>query len=278
MILNAKDLKYLENKGPKQEVIFEEEDISKQENYLKQENDSKQENPKSEDLLFNSLKKMFADCEDDYIRQCLEQAEDDKLINVENQLMEGNYPKIKIPVDPENPPVTVKTGKTFMNVIQITRYNLGSYLSSNQIVYCKNIEGHSDLSLQFEKFLDGIEFYIPKEMKDKSAITSNQSLNRFSNLLKDLIEVFECPPKFIHAFYDNSNLITFNEGSALFFNFKIYIDLYKADPKFDAMTYWYTVICHALAHKFVEGHNSEYQYHFSSLVTKYMKSLVKKMI
>ncbi|CAG8483552.1 3154_t:CDS:10 [Funneliformis caledonium] len=273
--LNVKDLKCLENVSPKQDVISEEE----QENYLK-ENDSKQENPKSEDL-FKSLKAMFADCEDYYIHQCLEQADDDKLINAENQLMEGNYPKIKIPVDtyPYDPPVTVKTGKTFMNVIQITRYNLGSYLSSKQIVYCKTIEeGHSDRSLQFEKFLDGIEFYIPKDMKDKSAITSNQSLKPFANLLKDLIEVFECPPKFIHAFYDNSNLITYNEGSALFFNFKIYIDLYKADPKFDAKTYWYMVICHALAHKFVEGHNSEYQYHFSSLVTKYMKSLVKKMI
>ncbi|CAI2187192.1 7799_t:CDS:1, partial [Funneliformis geosporum] len=139
MILSANDINYFTNKNVKQEYISEEE-ISKQINDLKQVYDSKHGNFQSYDLLFESLKAMFADCEDDYILCCLEQAEDDKLINVENQLMKGNYPKIKIPVVPHDPPATVKIGKTFMNVIQISRYNLGSFLSRNQRISCKIIE------------------------------------------------------------------------------------------------------------------------------------------
>lgn len=92
------------------------------------------------DDLFKSLNAMFPDCEPNYIRQCLEQEKEDKLINVENKLMEGGYPKIKIPVNPHDPPDTVEVGKTFMNVIQISRYNLGSYLKKNQITHCKIIE------------------------------------------------------------------------------------------------------------------------------------------
>ncbi|CAI2188896.1 2664_t:CDS:2, partial [Funneliformis geosporum] len=80
MILSANDINYFTNKNVKQEYISEEE-ISKQINDLKQVYDSKHGNFQSYDLLFESLKAMFADCEDDYILCCLEQAEDDKLIN-----------------------------------------------------------------------------------------------------------------------------------------------------------------------------------------------------
>lgn len=119
---------------------------------------------------------------------------------------------------------------------------------------------HSDYSLKFEKFLDGIEFHIPKDI-DKSEIFSRHqnSLNHFAKIIKDLIEVFDCAPKFIRIFYDKSNLMAFNQDRALFFNFKIYLDLYKIEPTIDAMTYWYMVICHELAHKFVNDHNSEHE-------------------
>ncbi|RIA98236.1 hypothetical protein C1645_750373 [Glomus cerebriforme] len=209
------------------------------------------------EVLFKSLRAMFEDCDHDYIYRCLQQAEEDKLINVENHLMEGNYPKVKIPVNPYDPPVTIKVGKTFMNVIQISRPSMGSYLNENQTIYCKNIKGYS---LKFEKFLDGIEFHIPKDI-DKSEIFSRHqnSLNHFAKIIKDLIEVFDCVPKFIRIFYDKSNLMAFNQDRALFFNFKIYLDLYKIEPTIDAMTYWYMVICHELAHKFVNDHNSEHE-------------------
>lgn len=116
--------------------------------------------------------------------------------------------------------------------------------------------------LKFEKFLDGIEFHIHKNINDtdKSEIfKENQGLlDNFVNILKDLIEVFDCAPKYIHIFYDTSNLMAFNQDYKLFFNFKIYLNLYKTYPKFDALTYWYMVICHGLAHKLVADHNDDY--------------------
>jgi len=135
--------------------------------------------------------------------------------------------------------------------------------------------------LKFEGFLDGIEFHIHKNINDtdKSKIFKKYQglLDNFVNILNDLIKVFECAPKHIHVFYDTSNLMTFNQDYKLFFNFKIYLDLYETNPKFDALTYWYMVICHKLAHKLVEKHNDDCTYHLSSFASKYMKNLLKRM-
>ncbi|PKY51971.1 hypothetical protein RhiirA4_325988, partial [Rhizophagus irregularis] len=75
------------NENPKSN--FKQENISKQNNNLNQDSTV---DPQLEDL-FKSLSAMFKDCDHEYIRQCLKQAEEDKLINVKNKLMEGDYPK-----------------------------------------------------------------------------------------------------------------------------------------------------------------------------------------
>src|SRR5437763_5354595 len=113
------DLKYFAEDPNEENEINQQETSEYEFNKMNIFQDSIIYNPQLDDL-FKSLSAMFVDCEHDYIRQCLEKAKEDKLINVENHLMEGNYPRIKIPVDPYDPPVTVKTGKTFMNVIQIS--------------------------------------------------------------------------------------------------------------------------------------------------------------
>ena len=53
--------------------------------------------------------------------------------------------------------------------------------------------------------------------------------------------------------------MAFNQDHKLFFNFKIYLYLYKTESTIDSMTYWYMVICHELAHKFVDHHNTEHE-------------------
>lgn len=113
-----------------------------------------------------------------------------------------------------------------------------------------------------------MEFHIPENINKSEIFPKHQdSLDRFVNILKYLTEVFECAPKIICVFYDNSNLMAFNKDRVLFFNFKIYLDLYKNESTIDAITYWYMMICHELAHKFVDDHNSEHE------VSKSLKSV-----
>jgi hypothetical protein len=111
-----------------------------------------------------------------------------------------------------------------------------------------------------------IELYVSNGI-DQSEILSQSRiapLSQFINILKDLADVFEITPKAIHIFYDNSvNSIAFNRDGALFFNLKFYIGLpeqeCKSKPTIDAMTYWFMMFCHVLAHNFVQLHNSEFE-------------------
>jgi len=86
-------------------------------------------NTQSSDLcksndLFEQLKAIFLNCKDEYICQCLEQENKNKLINIKNKLIERNYSKIKIFINSHNPLAAIKIRKTFMNLIKIFRYNL----------------------------------------------------------------------------------------------------------------------------------------------------------
>jgi hypothetical protein len=83
-------------------------------------------------------------------------------------------------------------------------------------------------------------------------------------MLKSLADVFELAPKDIHIFYDGtSNSIAFNRNRELFFNLKFYRELHdeecKIIPTINAMTYWFMMFCHELAHNFIQHHNSEHE-------------------
>ncbi len=116
------------------------------------------------------------------------------------------------------------------------------------------------------KFLDGIKFYVPKGVDDPFKVLSSYHslLNRFINVLKDLVKVFELAPNFVHVFYDNNtNSIAFNDKRLLFFNFKFYHELHADESsikyKIDAITYWYMIFCHELAHNFIQDHDSKHE-------------------
>ena len=102
--------------------------------------------------------------------------------------------------------------------------------------------------------------------KESKSIFLNQKtclkhINQFINILKNLADVFKLEPKDIHIFYDSSsNSIAFNRDQALFFNLKFYLELHddecKIKPTINAMTYWFMMFCHELAHNFIHDHDS----------------------
>ncbi|CAI2174465.1 1539_t:CDS:10 [Funneliformis geosporum] len=188
--------------------------------------------------------------------------------------------------------VTPKTTRDLRNVlndaIKTCRSNSGSVIDSqasvkivseSQTSYCDVIPGHS---LHCVGNLQGIELYVPKGQSEMLYQSCFDPLNRFVNILKDLVIVFDLAPKAIHVFYDNNaSSIAFNRDKALFFNLKFYLGLHdeecKTKPTSDAMTYWFMTFCHELAHNFIPLHNSEHEYYFSSFAENYMSNFLAIM-
>ncbi|CAB4438088.1 unnamed protein product [Rhizophagus irregularis] len=154
-------------------------------------------------------------------------------------------------------------------------------INESQVNSCDIIPGYS---MRCVGNSQKIELYVSNGI-DQSEILSQSRiapLSQFINILKDLADVFEITPKAIHIFYDNSvNSIAFNRDGALFFNLKFYIGLHeqecKSKPTIDAMTYWFMMFCHVLAHNFVQLHNSEFEYYYSSFAKIYMPNFLEKM-
>ncbi|PKY40926.1 hypothetical protein RhiirA4_454398 [Rhizophagus irregularis] len=149
----------------------------------------------------------------------------------------------------------------------------------SKVNYCETMPGYS---MHCVGNLQKIELYVPTDV-DQSEILSQSRivpLSKFIYILKDLANVFEVTPKVIHIFYDNSkNSIAFNRDGALFFNLKFYLELHeqtcKNKPTIDAMTYWFTIYCHVLAHNFIQLHNPEFEYYYSSFAQAYMPDFIE---
>ncbi|CAG8648279.1 9359_t:CDS:2, partial [Funneliformis caledonium] len=220
--------------------------------------------PKIEKLV-SILQKMFLDCDPDYIRQCLVQENGDQLL-VKNKLMEGNY-LIFYQGTGSIDAYEKYFGLNFLDegISHISKPDIiqdafpisfksfhPNLVSESQSNYCEVIPG------LFVRFLDGIEFYVSKGIDHSNILSScHTSLSHFVKMLKDLVKAFKLVPKSINVFFDdNTSSIVFNQNSLLFFNFKFY----KAEcSEIEAMSYWYMMFCHGLAHNFIRDHNFEHR-------------------
>ncbi|CAG8463812.1 12087_t:CDS:10 [Funneliformis caledonium] len=170
------------------------------------------------------------------------------------------------------PAITQNLRNSLQDVINACRAHSGSSLHNQASVkivdesqpsYCDIIPGHS---LYFVGTLQGIKIY-------NSIITAQSinlfqthaiSLNRFVNLLRYLVEVFQLAPEVVHIFYDNnSNSVAFNRDRSLFFNLNYYIGLHGDECQYvftnNAMNYWFMTVCHELAHNIVLNHDSKHE-------------------
>ncbi|GBC47094.2 hypothetical protein GLOIN_2v1761431 [Rhizophagus irregularis DAOM 181602=DAOM 197198] len=191
-----------------------------------------------------------------------------------------------------NEDISSENTRDLRNFLQVTiksRYsnsesNINSIktcIDENKMNYCETMPGYS---MHCVGNLQKIELYVPTDV-DQSEILSQSRiapLSQFIYMLKDLADVFKVTPKAIHIFYDNSvNSIAFNRDGALFFNLKFYLELHeqkcKTKPTIDAMTFWFTIYCHVLAHNFIQLHNSEFEYYYSSFAQTYIPDFFELM-
>ncbi|CAB4394670.1 unnamed protein product [Rhizophagus irregularis] len=190
-----------------------------------------------------------------------------------------------------NEDISSENTRDLRNFLQVTiksRYsnsesNINSIktcIDENKMNYCETMPGYS---MHCVGNLQKIELYVPTDV-DQSEILSQSRiapLSQFIYMLKDLADVL-VTPKAIHIFYDNSvNSIAFNRDGALFFNLKFYLELHeqkcKTKPTIDAMTFWFTIYCHVLAHNFIQLHNSEFEYYYSSFAQTYIPDFFELM-
>ncbi|CAB4491180.1 hypothetical protein RhiirA1_461418 [Rhizophagus irregularis] len=152
---------------------------------------------------------------------------------------------------------------------------------TNKNDYCEIVP---DEELHCVETLQDIDIYIPRDL-NKSEILSQAhtaSLDRFINMLRDLVDAFEISLKDISIFYDNNtNTIAFNRNRIMFFNFRFYLGLHDEDckikPTIKVITYWFMMFCHELAHNFIKNHNSEHEYYSLSFVEIYMPNFLELM-
>ncbi|GBB83158.1 hypothetical protein RclHR1_00010040 [Rhizophagus clarus] len=182
-----------------------------------------------------------------------------------------------------NPKGIINNQTNTNNIIKAYNFNMGSIINhqdsikivrESQMNYCSIV---SDLYC-VDTFQE-VELHIPEGSVQLSQ-EFNASLNKFIDMLKSLADVFELAPKDIHVFYDGiSNSIAFNRNRELFFNLKFYHELHdeecKNKPTINAMTYWFMMFCHELAHNFIQHHNSEHEYYFLLFAETYMSNFLE---
>lgn len=118
---------------------------------------------------------------------------------------------------------------------------------------------------------NGMKVYVAKNMSTSPAtfLTANISpINIFASLLVEIGCIYSLSPNVLHIFYDESGgTIAFNTGGSIFCNFRFFLQLHGAQVqnggsgRAEAITWWWVVLAHELAHNLVSAHNSDHSYY-----------------
>jgi hypothetical protein len=119
---------------------------------------------------------------------------------------------------------------------------------------------------------NGMRIFITKDITTPATVFLTQyatSLGTFATLLREVGDVYTLPPKTIHIFYDEvGSTIAFNSQGSIFCNFRFFQQLHErkvenrtAEGRTEAVSWWWIVIAHELAHNIVAQHSSEHSYY-----------------
>ncbi|KAJ0414531.1 hypothetical protein BJY00DRAFT_294918 [Aspergillus carlsbadensis] len=150
--------------------------------------------------------------------------------------------------------------------------------------YCDERPGYE---LEFVATLPSrVNILFSRAVPDRTAFLSNNSLgmNLFASILLDCAEVFSLKPDTLSIFYDpNSKSIGFNRAGSIFCNFYYFQQLHEKEllrnPKdqAEAITYWWVVLCHELAHNLVGDHGQVHSYYTEAFVKQYFPKVTAKI-
>ncbi|GBB83162.1 hypothetical protein RclHR1_00010044 [Rhizophagus clarus] len=217
-------------------------------------------------ILRNSLQNAINDC---YLNS-------ENIVNSQPNTTKNANDQVNTNINRKFYNPTIKTNRIANNKTYFQ--NDMETIDEYQTDYCDIIPDHLLYSIGN---LQGIELYLPRGFEQSELLPQENTaaLNRFINMLGDLIDVFKLSSRNVHAFYDNnSNTIAFNRNRVLFFNLRFYLGLHdeecKIKPTINAMTYWFMMFCHELSHNFIEHHSSEHEYYCLAFAEIYMPNLL----
>ena len=115
----------------------------------------------------------------------------------------------------------------------------------------------------------GIKIFVSNDLttdKDSFIRANSSALNDFASIVLDCGQVFAILPKSLHIFYDeHGGTIAFNRTGSIFFNYRYFENLHLAQVqqgrRYEALVYWWVVLCHELAHNLVEDHSSNHSFY-----------------
>jgi hypothetical protein len=95
------------------------------------------------------------------------------------------------------------------------------------------------------------------------------SINAFAALLYEVCDVYALPRRAMHIFYDEAgSTIAFNSQGSIFCNFRFYQQLHArkigsptTEGRVEAVSWWWIVVAHELAHNLVAEHSAEHSYY-----------------
>lgn len=122
-------------------------------------------------------------------------------------------------------------------------------------------------------------FYFRKDQSSKDYMNVNyDAVESFAVVMERLCNVFELRLTSIAIYHDPSGrAIAFNSGGALYFNVRYFYGLHYSKNIHRSRvcySYWYTVMCHELAHNMEGPHNSTHGFYTESYTSLYLPKLM----
>ncbi|KAK2748107.1 hypothetical protein FQN57_001230 [Myotisia sp. PD_48] len=147
-------------------------------------------------------------------------------------------------------------------------------------LYCDERSAH-DLAF-FADTEKGVKTFISKRWfgQEPTFEQCKAGMEHFAALLIDCSLIFGLPKNTIHIFYENTGkTIAFNSNGSIFCNYsdfeKLHLRLVSEGSRSEALTYWFVILCHELAHNIVSDHGSKHGFYTESLVTEYFHKCVQ---
>lgn len=105
---------------------------------------------------------------------------------------------------------------------------------------------------------------------------TQECFEEFGELLVELWAVIPSSPlEMFHVYYDAATpLVAFNSNGSLFFSLAKYMEQLRAGfTKEQLLAYWFTTLCHELAHNIESAHNKNHEAAMEQLVTAFLPAI-----
>jgi len=152
--------------------------------------------------------------------------------------------------------------------------------------YCDETPGQN--IVLFGDSAAGIKIYVARSLSTdaKEYVTKHRSsIDTFGFLLLDLGSIFGIPPQTLHIFIDErGQTIAFNQSGALFCNYHFFAQLHEktfgssTEGRVDALSYWWVVLSHELAHNLVKEHGAQHSFYAESFCQQYFGKVMSKAL